>query len=87
MEVEIERAVEQVEQSIKAKEELLEEKLELEKATATKGQTAMDELPAELLKHAEEIEHVIKEETVKKIHEEAEKVADGEKPAKKADKP
>lgn len=32
MEIEIERAVEQVEQSIKAKEELLEEKRELERA-------------------------------------------------------
>ena len=83
MEVEIERAVEQVEKSIKAKEELLEEKLELEKATATKGQTAMDELPPEVLKHAEEVERIIKEETVKKIHVEAEKVAAEEK----ADKP
>jgi hypothetical protein len=76
MEIEIERAVEQVQQSIKANELLMEEKLELEKATAKNGQTAMDELPAEVLKHAEEIEHVIKEEAVKKIHEEAEKVAD-----------
>ena len=33
MEVEIERAVEQVEASIKAKEELIEEKKEIEKAT------------------------------------------------------
>ena len=34
MEVEIERAVEQVESKIKAKEELAEEKQEIEKATA-----------------------------------------------------
>jgi hypothetical protein len=82
MEVEIERAVEQVEQSIKAKEELLEEKLELEKATAKQGQTAMDELPSEVIKHAEEIERFVKEEAVKKIHEEAEKVAERTKTTK-----
>ena len=35
MEVEIERAVEQVEQSIKAKEELMEEKREIERAVET----------------------------------------------------
>lgn len=34
MEIEIERAVEQIESSIKAKEELHEEKREIEKATA-----------------------------------------------------
>ena len=39
MEVEVERAVQQVEKSIKAKEELLEEKQEIEAATrATKSQ-------------------------------------------------
>lgn len=37
MEVEIERAVEQVETGIKAKEELLEEKKEIEKATRPEG--------------------------------------------------
>jgi hypothetical protein len=37
MEVEIERAVEQVEQSIKAREELIEEKKEIEKATRPVG--------------------------------------------------
>lgn len=70
MEVEIERAVEQVEQSIKAKEELMEEKLELEQATAEPGKTAKDSLPKEVLKHVEEAE--------KRIHKEAEKVADQE---------
>jgi hypothetical protein len=73
MEVEIERAVEQVEESIKARDELLEEKLELEKATAKSGQTAKDELPEELLKSVEET--IIHEEAGKKIHKEAEKVA------------
>ncbi|KAF2639624.1 hypothetical protein P280DRAFT_453552 [Massarina eburnea CBS 473.64] len=64
MEVEIERAVEQVEDSIKAKEELVEEKLELEKATAKEeGKTAKDSLPEEVLKH-------------KVIHEKAEEVAE-----------
>lgn len=37
MEVEIERAVEQVEDSIKAREELIQEKREIEKATRTTG--------------------------------------------------
>ncbi|KAH7128233.1 mitochondrial K+-H+ exchange-related-domain-containing protein [Dendryphion nanum] len=68
MEIEIERAVEQVENSIKAKDELMEEKLELEKATAQPGQTAKDALPKEILKPLEEAE--------KDIHREAEKVAD-----------
>ncbi|KAF1949700.1 hypothetical protein CC80DRAFT_362516, partial [Byssothecium circinans] len=69
MEVEIERAVEQVENSIKAKEELVEEKLELEMAAAKgEGKTAKDALPAEVLKHVEEAE--------KTIHEKAEKVAE-----------
>lgn len=64
MEVEVERAVEQVEKSIKAREELIEEKLELEKATAKPGQTAKDELPEELLKsvrHADQVEKEISE--------------------------
>ncbi|KAJ4287732.1 hypothetical protein N0V90_012436 [Kalmusia sp. IMI 367209] len=67
MEVEIERAVEQVEQSIKAKDELIEEKLELEQATAKPGQTAKDLLPKEVLQPLEEAE--------KRIHHEAHKVA------------
>lgn len=83
MEVEVERAVEQVEQSIKAKEELLEEKLELEKATAKQGHTAVDDLPAEVLTKAKEMERVTKEGTEKKIHEEAEKVASGHDETKK----
>jgi hypothetical protein len=60
MEVEIERAVEQVENSIKSKDELMEEKLELEKATGSDGKRAKDTLP----------EHV-----TEKIHEEAEHIA------------
>ncbi|KAF2204063.1 hypothetical protein GQ43DRAFT_429286 [Delitschia confertaspora ATCC 74209] len=42
MEVEIERAVEQVEKAIKGKEELMEEKMELEQATKTSGQPLRD---------------------------------------------
>lgn len=45
MEVEIERAVEQVERSIKSKEELLEEKIEQEKAAGKNGSRAKDALP------------------------------------------
>jgi len=41
MQIEIERAVEQVEKTIKAKEELVEEKQEIEKATAIARATAM----------------------------------------------
>ena len=69
MEVEIERAVEQVEESIKAKDELVEEKLELEKATARRpGETAKDALPEHILKPLEEAE--------RRVHEKAEKVAE-----------
>lgn len=68
MEVEIERAVEQVEKSIKAKDELIEEKLELEQATAKNGQTAKDSLPKDVL-------HPL-EQTKKKIHVQAEEVAE-----------
>lgn len=69
MEVEIERAVEQVEQSIKAKEELIEEKIELEQATATKpGETAKDVLSDE------DIETPV-EKADKEIHKKAEEVA------------
>lgn len=67
MEIEIERAVEQVEQSIKAKDRLVEEKLELEKATTKDGKTAKDVLPKEILQPLESAEE--------KIHEEAGKVA------------
>lgn len=75
MEVEIERAVEQVEKSIKAKEELIEEKLELEQATAKPGQTAKDAIPNEVLHPLEEAE--------KKIHEKAEDIADKAEDIKK----
>ena len=61
MEVEIERAVEQVEKSIEAKEKLAEDKLQLEKATTAQGQRAKDALPAHILE---------------RIHDEAEQVAD-----------
>lgn len=73
MEVEIERAVEQVEESIKAKDRLAEEKLELEGATAGPGLTAKDVLPKEVLQPLEEAE--------KRIHREAEKIADSKEKA------
>jgi hypothetical protein len=77
MEVEIERAVEQVEKQIKAKEELLEEKLELEKATAKSGKTAKDDLPREILKTIKKDEEALKkhEKAEKEIHEKAKEVA------------
>lgn len=71
MEVEIERAVEQVQKSIKSKEELMEEKLELEKATGKEGGTAKDALPAHI---------------TEKIHKEAEQVAEETNGAKQAKK-
>ncbi|CAI6234286.1 unnamed protein product [Periconia digitata] len=73
MEIEIERAVEQVQRSLKAKERLAEEKLELEKATAAEGKTAKDVLPAEVLEKV-----ALTEETEQAIHEKAEKVANGD---------
>lgn len=81
MEVEIERAVEQVENSIKAKEELMEEKLELEKATAKTGETAKDDLPKEILVSIKKAEK-----TEGKIHETAESIADKAKDPHKTDK-
>jgi hypothetical protein len=81
MEVEIERAVEQVENSIKAKEELMEEKLELEKATAKTGQTAKDELPTEILSSIKKAEKA-----KEKIHETAEDIADKTGDAPKTEK-
>jgi hypothetical protein len=72
MEVEIERAVEQVEKSIKTKEKLMEDKLELEKAAGENGERAKDTLP----------DHI-----TEKIHEKAEHVAEeSEKTAKDASK-
>ncbi|KAF9730831.1 hypothetical protein PMIN06_012275 [Paraphaeosphaeria minitans] len=73
MEVEIERAVDQVEQSIEAKDKLVQERLELEKATAEPGQTAKDVLPKHVTQPLEEAE--------KRIHEAAEKMSH-ERPAK-----
>lgn len=68
MEVEIERAVEQVEKSIKSKEELMEEKIEQEMAAGTNGKRAKDALP----------DHITAE-----IHEKAEYIAEeGEEKAK-----
>jgi hypothetical protein len=75
MEVEIERAVEQVEKGIKAKDTLIEEKLELEKATAEPGKTAKDALPKELIHPLEELNE--------KIHEQAEHIAEEQQEAKK----
>ena len=75
MELEIERAVEQVEKSIKAKDELIEEKLELEKATAKPGKTAKDSLPGEIIHPLEELD--------KQIHHKAEDIAKGKEASKK----
>jgi hypothetical protein len=61
MEVEIERAVEQVETSIESKEKLAKQRLELEKATDSTPLRAKDALPAHI---------------TEKIHAEAEEVAD-----------
>ncbi|KAL6704051.1 hypothetical protein ACN47E_008815 [Coniothyrium glycines] len=61
MEVEIERAVEQVQKSIKTQEEHMQDKLKLEKAAGKYGQRAKDLLPD----HISEI-----------IHEQAERVAE-----------
>jgi hypothetical protein len=74
MEVEIERAVEQVEKSIKAKELLIEEKLELEKATAKPGKTAKDELPKKIIEEAHKSGEIEEE-----IHEKAEDIAEDAK--------
>lgn len=68
MEVEIERAVEQVEKSIKKKEKLMEQKIEQEKAaTGRPDQRAKDALP----------DHVLE-----KIHDEAEYIAERAKDEK-----
>lgn len=55
MEVEIERAVEQVEQAIKGREELLEEKRELERATAAPSQASVEKLDNKIGKKADEV--------------------------------
>lgn len=68
MEVEIERAVEQVEKSIEAKEKLMEQKIEQERATTDKpDQRAKDALP----------DHILE-----KIHDEAELIAERAKDEK-----
>lgn len=65
MEVEIERAVEQVEKAIDAKEKIMEKKLEQERATTdSPDQRAKDVLP----------DHILE-----KIHEEAELIAEKHK--------
>jgi hypothetical protein len=59
MEVEIERAVEQVENAIKSKEKLAEDKLALEKATGTNDARAKDELSTEITEQIhDEAEHL-----------------------------
>lgn len=55
MEVEIERAVEQVEQAIKGREELLEEKRELERATAAPSQASVEKPDNKIGKKADEV--------------------------------
>ncbi|USP75557.1 hypothetical protein yc1106_02831 [Curvularia clavata] len=67
MEVEIERAVSQVEKAIKSKEERIEEKLEQEKAAGRNGARAKDVLPQEILET---------------IHDKAEHVAEADKAPK-----
>jgi hypothetical protein len=62
MEVEIERAVGQVEKDIKSKEELVEEKLEQERATGGNGIRAKDALPEEILEKIHEKAEVVAEE-------------------------
>lgn len=55
MEVEIERAVEQVEQAIKGREELLEEKRELERATAAPSKALAEKPDNKIQKKADEV--------------------------------
>ena len=55
MGVEIERAVEQVEQAIKGREELLEETRELERATAVPSQVSVEKPDNKIGKKADEI--------------------------------
>jgi hypothetical protein len=71
MEVEIERAVEQVEKSIDAKEKLMEKKLEQEKATTGQEKRAKDTLPDHILERihdkAEHVAERAKEERTKEV--------------------
>ena len=55
MEVEIERAVEQVEQAIKGREELLEEECELERATAVSSQASVEKPNNKIGKKTDEV--------------------------------
>ena len=55
IEVEIERAVEQVEQAIKGREELLEETRELERATAAPSQVSVEKPDNKIGKKADEV--------------------------------
>ena len=68
MEVEIERAVEQVEEAIKGKEELIEEKIELEQATSNSDKPVID-------RSADGSIETKSEKADKEIHEKAEDVA------------
>ena len=62
MEVEIERAVEQVEKSIKTKEQLIKEKLEQERAAGNGGERAKDALPDHIVEVIhKKAEHVAEE--------------------------
>jgi hypothetical protein len=76
MEVEIERAVEQVENSIKSKERLLEEKLAQEKAGTGNGVRAKDALPDEILEKIHDKAEDIAEESKAKLMEKDQKAAD-----------
>ncbi|KAF1935044.1 hypothetical protein EJ02DRAFT_460714 [Clathrospora elynae] len=73
MEVEIERAVEQVENGIKTKEKLMEEKLEQERAVGKGGERAKDALPDHILerihKKAEDVAEEGKEKSTEKAKE------------------
>ena len=63
MEVEIERAVSQVEKAIKSKEERMEEKIEQEMAAGSNGTRAKDALPKEILENIQNKAEDIAEDT------------------------
>jgi hypothetical protein len=75
MEVEIERAVEQVENSIKSKEHLMQEKLEQEQAGTGNGVRAKDALPEEILEQIHDKAEHVAEEAREKLIEKDEKAA------------
>lgn len=66
MEVEVERAVEQVEKSIKTKERLMEEKIEQEKAAGNGDERAKDALPDHIVEKIHDVAEDIAEESNKK---------------------